>query len=81
MPPMSMAEKAYDHLCNRMYEGSLRPGDLIDRRQVAESLGSSLAPVSEALKRLEYDGLIQAMPRRCTRVPVPKLDNLKGQLV
>ena len=42
----SLAERAYDHLCSRLYEGSLQPGDLLDRIQLAFELGSSVAPVA-----------------------------------
>ena len=77
----SLALRAYNHLCERMHEGALRPGDLIDRRKLAAELGSSVAPVSEAIKRLEYEGVFESMPRRGTRVLVPGPQDVVGQMM
>jgi DNA-binding transcriptional MocR family regulator len=43
-------------------------GDLINRRQVAAALGISTAPVHEAMAQLEAEGLLEALPRKGTRV-------------
>jgi GntR family transcriptional regulator, rspAB operon transcriptional repressor len=51
-----------------MLNGGLRPGDIINRRQVAASLGVSTAPVHEAMVQLESEGLLEAIPRKGTRV-------------
>ena len=78
---VAMAEKAYEEILNQLLSKKLRPGDLIDRRQIANDLDVSLMPVSEAVKRLEYEGLLEAMPRRGTRVPVPDREDILAQMV
>jgi DNA-binding GntR family transcriptional regulator len=44
-------------------------------------LGISLVPVSEALQRLEIDGLVETEPRKGTRVRIPTPRDLKGHTV
>lgn len=55
-------------ILGKMLSGAFRPGDIINRRQVAASLGISTAPVHEAMAQLEAEGLLEALPRKGTRV-------------
>ncbi len=48
---------------------------MINRRDIAEKLGTSTAPVLEAMKQLEFDGYLETIPRRGTQVkPITKED-------
>lgn len=58
--------------------GELPPGTSIARRPLAEKLGMSFLPVSEALQRLEYEGLVESWPRVGTRVRIPTLQDVRG---
>jgi DNA-binding GntR family transcriptional regulator len=47
----------------------LRPGDRIRQEDIAERLGISRAPVREALRMLEAEGLTEHEPNKGARVP------------
>ena len=48
--------------------GRLRPGDRLTETDLAERLGTSRAPVREALRQLEQEGLVASRPYRATEV-------------
>ncbi|MEW2352369.1 GntR family transcriptional regulator [Spirillospora sp. NPDC029432] len=53
------ADHAYRALREAIGAGTLRPGEKVTERGLAERLAVSPTPVREALRRLEQDGLIQ----------------------
>jgi DNA-binding GntR family transcriptional regulator len=55
----------------------LKPGSAIDKRALAERLGMSRLPVSEALSRLKARGLVDILPQSGTRVTLLKLSEVK----
>lgn len=44
--------------------GKFAPDEKINERQLAEQFGVSTTPIKEALRQLESEGLVQALPRR-----------------
>ena len=48
--------------------GRLRPGDRLREVELATQLGTSRAPVREALRQLEQEGLVLSSPYRGTEV-------------
>ena len=46
----------------------LKPGEILDKGAICERLGVSRFPVSEALARLQGEGLVEIMPQRGTMV-------------
>ena len=64
----TFAEQAYDHIFNLLLRRDLRPGDLVDRKQIAEDLGVSLIPVSDAVQRLTHEGFLTTRRRQGTFV-------------
>ncbi|MGH9765735.1 MAG: GntR family transcriptional regulator, partial [Blastocatellia bacterium] len=77
----SLAGEAYLILRERILRGELQIGKVISRRKLANELGMSLLPVSEALMRLEFEGLLESRPRAGTRVRIPTADDVKGHYV
>lgn len=77
----SLSEHAYQSIRRLILRGQLPPGSSIPRRRMAEQLGVSFLPVSEALQRLEHEGLVESMPRIGTRVKVPSLQDVRGNYV
>jgi len=65
-PPLSLADRAYLALRDRLITLQIRPGEPIDDGQIARELDVGRTPVREALKRLENDRLVIAYPRRGT---------------
>ncbi|MET9512737.1 GntR family transcriptional regulator [Streptomyces flavidovirens] len=63
---LSLAERAYRTIRDRLVMLEIRPGAPINEEQLAQSLGVGRTPVREALKRLQYERLITAYPRRGT---------------
>jgi DNA-binding GntR family transcriptional regulator len=49
---------AVAHIVSGLLDGSLRPGDRIDRTEIAGKLGMSRVPVQEAVNQLERDGIV-----------------------
>jgi len=64
-------DTVYDALIGRLAEGRLKPGDLVQRRELAAELGVSISPVNEAVLQLELEGLLETIPRKGTRVRSP----------
>jgi DNA-binding GntR family transcriptional regulator len=49
-------------------DGRLAPGDRLKEVELADQLGISRAPVREALRQLEHEGLVVSLPYRVTEV-------------
>ena len=76
-----LAGEAYNVVRDRILRGEISIGQVISRRKVAAELGMSFLPVSEALLRLEHDGLLESRPRAGTRVRVPSRADVEGHYV
>ena len=77
----SLAGEAYNIVRQRILRGELILGQVISRRKLAAELGMSFLPVSEALLRLEFEGLLESRPRAGTRVRIPSPEDVKGHFV
>jgi DNA-binding GntR family transcriptional regulator len=77
----SLAAEAYAIVRQRILRGELILGQVISRRKLAAELGMSFLPVSEALLRLEFEGLLESRPRAGTRVRIPSPDDVRGHYV
>lgn len=73
-----LAGEAYVVVRERILRGELAAGQVISRRKIAAELGMSFLPVSEALLRLEHDGLLESRPRAGTRVRLPTRADVEG---
>jgi DNA-binding GntR family transcriptional regulator len=71
MGSVSLADRAYLALREEILRGQLRPGTPLSRRRLAGEMRMSVVPVTEALQRLEGDGLVETRARAGTRVRVP----------
>jgi DNA-binding GntR family transcriptional regulator len=67
----SLSDQAYARIREEILRGQLKPGTALSRRRLARELGMSVVPVTDALRRLEGDGLLESRPRAGTRVRVP----------
>ena len=77
----SLAAEAYAIVRQRILRGEILLGQVISRRKLAAELSMSFLPVSEALLRLEFEGLLESRPRAGTRVRIPSPDDVKGHFV
>ncbi len=67
----SLSERAYQSIRANILRGRYPLGAALSRRQLAKELRMSFLPVSEAVQRLEIDGLLESKPRVGTRVRIP----------
>jgi len=74
LPRTSLASGAYEVLLDAIVQGRLKPGERIRDTDLAQQLQTSRMPVREALKRLEGEGLVEAIPNRETRVAPIRAD-------
>ncbi len=76
-----LARMAYATILQRIAQGDFAPGEIISRRRVATELGISFLPASEALLRLEWDGLLERRPRAGTRLRFPVPEDVRQHFV
>jgi len=77
----TFAQQAYDHIFNQLLRRDLRPGDPLDRKQIAEDLGVSLTPVSDAVQRLTHEGFLTTRRRQGTFVRPPSIEDVRGEFL
>lgn len=81
MPNNTLFQDVYAKLTAQLLERRLRPGDIINRRQIAGQLGVSIAPVREAFQRLEQEGYLVSRPRVGTMVKSIDVEEVRGRLI
>ena len=77
----SLSSKAYFLIRERILRGQLQPGDVLSARLLAEEFEMSLLPVSQALRQLENDKLVESRPRAGTRVRIPNAEEVRGRCI
>jgi DNA-binding GntR family transcriptional regulator len=65
---LTIREKAYQYIQNRIASGDLPSGSAISELLLAKELGSSRTPVREAISQLVSEGLLEQTPNRGTVV-------------
>jgi DNA-binding GntR family transcriptional regulator len=79
--PVSLANRAYFQIRERILRGELRPGEVLSARRLAEEFDMSLVPVSQALRQLENDKLVESRPRAGTRIRIPQPEEVRGRVI
>jgi DNA-binding GntR family transcriptional regulator len=67
-PRGSVTQSVTEQLRNAIVTLELKPGEVLDKGLICERLGVSRFPVSEALARLQAEGLVEIMPQRGSMV-------------
>ena len=82
----SLSKQALDVLRAAILDGALRPGTTLVETELADRLGVSRAPVREALRILNAEGLVEAVPyhgtkvRALSRVDIEEIYSLRATL-
>lgn len=76
LPRSVLSAQVKDRMLQWILEGELSPGARIIETRVARQLGTSQAPVREALRDLVTLGLVEMQPYRGARVREPAADEL-----
>lgn len=65
-PQLQLTVRDHVHriLRGAILAGRFAPDEKVNERQLAEQFGVSTTPIKEALRQLEAEGLVQALPRR-----------------
>jgi len=79
--PASLSARAYQTILQRILRGTVPIGGELSRRKLAIELGMSILPVSEALQRLQNEGIVETTPRVGTRVRVPTSTDVRERYV
>jgi len=74
----TLANRAYAQIRDEILRGNLAIGDVLSRRKFAKILHMSFVPITEALQRLESEGLVESRPRIGTRVRIPSEEDIRG---
>lgn len=77
--PALLSARAYFDIRNKILKGELPVGMAISRRQLAEEFKISVPPVTEALQRLEAEGILESKPRVGTRVRKPTRQEIEDR--
>jgi len=77
----SLAEEAYCTIRDLILRGKLPLGAALSRRRLGAELGMSMLPISEAVQRLESEGLLESKPQVGTRVRVPTEQDVRERFI
>lgn len=72
----SLRSQVYDWLREALTAGRFTPGQKLSFRFIAGTLGVSLTPVREAIRRLVAEGAFEMRPNRSVRVPLMTRDRI-----
>jgi DNA-binding GntR family transcriptional regulator len=78
---VSLSDRAYYLIREQILRGNTPPGTVVSRRRLAKQYAMSFLPISEALQRLESEGLVESRPRVGTRVRIPRPEEVRGRYV
>ena len=67
----SLVDRVYEHLLTQIVTGEIKYGDVINIKKIADELRISTMPVREALKRLEFERMVEIKPRSSCRLLKP----------
>jgi DNA-binding GntR family transcriptional regulator len=66
----ALTERVSQSLRDAIVEGILQPGERLIEERIAAQMGVSRAPIREAIRSLEAEGLVKSLPRRGAAVTV-----------
>ncbi len=81
VPAASRRERVAEILREAITTGDLEPGQKLTELELAAQLGTSRAPIREALRQLEQEGLVVSYPYRGTEVLGVSQEEIENVLV
>lgn len=76
----SLGDRAYREIWQRIIHLDYQPLEVLNEKELSVELGVGLSPVRQALRRLEYDGLVMILPRRGTLTTEVGLNAIQWEL-
>jgi DNA-binding GntR family transcriptional regulator len=77
----SLTDEVYRILLEKLLNSQFVPGHVLDRKKIADELNVSMAPVRDALMKLDIEGFVDTLPRKGTIVKAVDRDDLYGSLI
>jgi DNA-binding GntR family transcriptional regulator len=74
---VSRVERAYQGLRQAIIDGDFPPGSPLRIERLTRTYGVSLIPIREALRKLEVERLVEAVPNKGVRVAAISFDDLR----
>ncbi len=78
MDQRTSSEKAYRAILQAILEGQLPKGEFLSQRMLASIADTSIISVREALKRLEHEHILEAIPKWGVRIPLETRERIQG---
>ncbi len=75
---VKLSHVAYDRFKERLFQHDMHPGQFFSQREMVQLTGVPLAPMREALQKLESEGLVHIIPQRGIRVTDANLRLLRN---
>jgi GntR family transcriptional regulator, rspAB operon transcriptional repressor len=72
----SLVDQVYEYLLDQIVSNKLSYGDNLNIKEISEKLGISTMPVREAIKRLEYDRVVEVKPRSSCQIRTPDKEEI-----
>ena len=76
MPEAPLADRAYYAIRELIVSLDLRPGSVVNERELMERLALGRTPIREAVRRLAQEQLVEVFPRRGTFVTTVEIRDL-----
>jgi DNA-binding GntR family transcriptional regulator len=73
----ALRNDVYDALRQAVVSGALGPGQRVNEAEIARQMQISRAPIREAIRQLEQEGLLESVPRRGTFVVALSRDDIE----
>ena len=73
-----LSHVAYDRFKERLFSEDVRPGQFVSQRELVGLTGIPLAPMREALQKLEIEGLVHIVPQRSIQVAEANLKLIRN---
>jgi DNA-binding GntR family transcriptional regulator len=73
----TLHEDAYQAIRDALMTGRFQPGEQLTLRDLAQSLGTSMMPVRDAVGRLVAEGALTMLPNRSAALPAMTRDRLR----
>lgn len=69
-----LSDVAYNRLLDALRHGGFKPGDNLSTNRISQLLGISRTPVTQAVRRLAQEGIIQIVPGHSISVAAPSFN-------
>lgn len=70
------SDVAYIKIKDMLLNGNIKPGEVISTYKISQAINMTRTPISNALKRLEQEGIIEIIPQVGCAIKMPDLNTI-----